>query len=37
MFTEITPSSFRWISRNSSDEGGTWTVDVEMFLRRVES
>jgi hypothetical protein len=37
MFTEITPGSFRWISRNSSDEGGTWTVDVEMFLRRVES
>jgi hypothetical protein len=37
MFTEITPASFRWISRNSSDEGSTWTVDVEMFLRRVES
>jgi hypothetical protein len=36
MFTEITPGSFHWISRDSADEGRTWRVDVEMFLRRLE-
>ena len=33
-FTEIRPDSFHWISRDSADEGATWTVRVEFFLRR---
>jgi len=33
-FTEIRPDSFHWISRDSTDEGASWTVRVEFFLRR---
>jgi hypothetical protein len=34
LFTEITAQSFHWISRDSSDEGETWNVRAEFFLRR---
>jgi hypothetical protein len=34
LFTEITPSSFHWIARDSNDEGESWTVRAEFFLRR---
>ena len=34
LFTEITAASFHWISRDSADEGETWTVRGEFFLRR---
>ena len=35
-FTDITPDSFHWISRTSNDEGATWAVQGEFFLRRAE-
>jgi hypothetical protein len=34
LFTEITAESFHWISRDSADEGKTWNVRAEFFLRR---
>jgi len=34
LFTEITPDSFHWISRDSADEGEIWNVRAEFFLRR---
>jgi hypothetical protein len=34
LFTEITAASFHWISRDSADEGGSWNVRAEFFLRR---
>jgi len=34
LFTEITADSFHWISRDSADEGETWNVRTEFFLRR---
>lgn len=34
-FTEITADSFHWIARTSEDEGRTWIVRCEFFLRRV--
>lgn len=34
MFTEIAADSFRWISRDSADEGASWRVRSEYFLRR---
>jgi hypothetical protein len=34
LFTEITAESFHWISRDSADEGQSWTVRGEFFLRR---
>jgi len=34
LFTEITAESFHWISRDSADEGRTWTARGEFFLRR---
>ena len=35
MFTEITPNSFHWTKRVSADEGKTWDVRGEFFLRRI--
>ena len=34
LFTEIAADSFHWISRDSADEGETWNVRTEFFLRR---
>ena len=34
LFTEIAADSFHWISRDSPDEGETWNVRTEFFLRR---
>jgi len=34
VFTQIRPNSFHWISRDSADEGQSWTVRAEFFLRR---
>jgi hypothetical protein len=34
LFTEITADSFHWISRDSADEGKTWNLRAEFFLRR---
>ena len=34
-FTEIRPDSFHWIGDVSNDGGATWTVQVEIFARRV--
>ena len=34
LFTEITPDSFHWINRESADDGGSWNVRGEFFLRR---
>ena len=34
LFTEITPSSFHWIRRESKDDGKTWNVRVEFFFQR---
>jgi len=34
-FTEITPESFRWIARESPDDGTSWQVRNEFFLRRL--
>jgi len=33
-FTEITPDSFHWISRDSANEGQDWSLRAEFFLRR---
>ena len=33
-FTEITSDSFRWIARESPDDGASWQVRNEFFLRR---
>ena len=37
LFTEITADSFHWINRESSDNGATWNVCGEFFLRRTLS
>ena len=34
MFTEITPQSFHWVNRDSDDDGRSWTVRGEFFLKR---
>jgi len=34
LFTEITPDSFHWINRESADNGESWNVRGEFFLRR---
>jgi hypothetical protein len=34
LFTEITTDSFHWVARDSTDEGMTWSVRTEFFLRR---
>ena len=34
LFTEIAADSFHWVSRDSVDEGETWNVRAEFFLRR---
>jgi hypothetical protein len=34
LFTEIAADSFHWISRDSADEGETWNIRAEFFLRR---
>ena len=34
MFTEITAKSFHWIGRESENDGKTWKVNTEFFLRR---
>jgi hypothetical protein len=34
LFTEITVDSFHWIARDSADNGETWNVRAEFFLRR---
>ena len=34
LFTEITAGSFHWLSRDSMDDGATWRLRVEFFLRR---
>jgi len=33
-FTEIEPNSFHWISRVSSDDGKTWRLTSEYYLKR---
>jgi len=33
-FTDITSGSFRWIARESADEGATWQIRNEFFLNR---
>jgi hypothetical protein len=33
-FTDITPDSFHWTNRVSADDGATWDVRGEFFLRR---
>jgi hypothetical protein len=33
-FVEITPDSFRWIGDVSSDQGKSWTLELEMRARR---
>ena len=33
-FTEITHESFHWIARESQDDGASWQVRNEFFLRR---
>ncbi|WP_201761028.1 MULTISPECIES: hypothetical protein [unclassified Nonomuraea] len=33
-FTEITPSSARWLGETSHDKGATWVLDEEMILTR---
>jgi hypothetical protein len=33
-FTEITDDSIHWLARESRDDGGTWDVRNEFFLRR---
>jgi hypothetical protein len=33
-FTEITSDSFRWIARESHDEGASWQLRNELFLKR---
>jgi len=35
-FTDITPDSFHWINRESADDGRTWTIRGEFFLRRLK-
>jgi hypothetical protein len=35
MFTEIKPDSFHWSARESRDDGETWVIRGEFFLRRV--
>jgi hypothetical protein len=34
LFTEITPDSFHWVNRDSDDEGKSWNVRGEFFLKR---
>ena len=34
LFTQITTDSFHWIARDSADEGQSWVVRGEFFLRR---
>ncbi len=34
IFTDITPAAFRWVARESSDDGATWQVRNEFSLRR---
>ena len=34
LFTEITADAFHWISSDSADEGKSWSVRTEFFLRR---
>jgi hypothetical protein len=34
-FTEITPSSFRWIGELSPDNGKSWRTQIEFFAQRV--
>jgi hypothetical protein len=33
-FTGITAESFHWLSRESADEGATWRLTAEFFLKR---
>jgi hypothetical protein len=33
-FTEIATESFHWIARQSTDQGATWKLTGEFFLRR---
>ncbi len=33
-FTEITANSFHWLSRESKDEGKTWRILTEFFMKR---
>ncbi len=37
IFSEITPSSFRWRAEDSSDGGKTWRLTEEMRIRRSDS
>jgi hypothetical protein len=34
LFTEIKAASFHWIARDSNDDGESWNVRAEFFLRR---
>ena len=34
MFTEITLNSFHWINRESANDGASWNVRGEFFLKR---
>jgi hypothetical protein len=35
IFSDITPTTFRWRGERSTDEGKTWKKDVEFFAHRV--
>ncbi|MCL2261723.1 MAG: hypothetical protein FWC08_00710 [Defluviitaleaceae bacterium] len=34
VFSDITPNSFHWQNRTSTDNGNTWSVIFELFARR---
>ncbi len=34
IYTEITETSFHWIARESNDDGKTWKIEQEFFLKR---
>lgn len=37
LFTDITQDSFRWVARESGDEGASWRVANEFFMKRKAS
>jgi hypothetical protein len=37
IFSDITPTTFRWRGERSTDEGKTWQKDVEFFAKRAHA
>lgn len=37
LFTDIAETSFHWISRESHEDGKTWTMQGEFFLHRSDA